>query len=33
MSVAQYYETMEYGPAPEADGEARAWLKTHGAVF
>ena len=33
MSVAQYYETMEYGPAPEADGEARAWLKKHGAVF
>ena len=33
MSVAQYYETMEYGPAPEADGEARTWLKTHGAVF
>ena len=33
MSVAQYYETMEYGPAPEADGEARAWLKQHGAVF
>jgi len=33
MSVAHYYETMEYGPAPEADGEARAWLKKHGAVF
>ncbi|MBR1222398.1 aldehyde dehydrogenase family protein [Bradyrhizobium sp. U87765 SZCCT0131] len=33
MSVAHYYETMDYGPAPEADGEARAWLKTHGAVF
>ncbi|WP_407147205.1 aldehyde dehydrogenase family protein [Bradyrhizobium sp. ORS 86] len=33
MSVAHYYETMEYGPAPEADGEARAWLKQHGAVF
>ena len=24
---------MEYGPAPEADGEARAWLKKHDAVF
>ncbi|MGH6682289.1 MAG: aldehyde dehydrogenase family protein, partial [Bradyrhizobium sp.] len=24
---------MDYGPAPEADGEARAWLKRHGAVF
>jgi aldehyde dehydrogenase (NAD+) len=33
MSVAQYYETMEYGPAPEADGEARAWLRKHDAVF
>ncbi|OKO84460.1 aldehyde dehydrogenase [Bradyrhizobium sp. NAS80.1] len=33
MSVAHYYETMDYGPAPEADGEVRAWLKKHGAVF
>jgi aldehyde dehydrogenase (NAD+) len=33
MSVAQYYETMDYGPAPEADGEARAWLKRHDAIF
>ncbi|MEW6641913.1 MAG: aldehyde dehydrogenase family protein [Pseudomonadota bacterium] len=33
MSVAHYYETMDYGPAPEADGEARAWLKRHDAVF
>lgn len=33
MNVAHYYETMEYGPAPEADGEARAWLKKHDAVF
>jgi hypothetical protein len=22
---------MEYGPAPKVDGEARAWLKKHGA--
>jgi aldehyde dehydrogenase (NAD+) len=33
MSVVHYYDTMEYGPAPEADGEARGWLKKHGAVF
>jgi aldehyde dehydrogenase (NAD+) len=33
MSVAHYYETMDYGPAPEGDGEARAWLKRHGATF
>src|SRR5262249_51270591 len=33
MSVAHYYETMDYGPAPEADGEARAWLKRHEATL
>jgi aldehyde dehydrogenase (NAD+) len=33
MSVAHYYETMEYGPAPEAEGEARAWLNRHGEEF
>src|SRR5262245_22119951 len=33
MSVAQYYETMDYGPAPEADGEARAWLKRYEESF
>ncbi|ERF86447.1 aldehyde dehydrogenase family protein [Bradyrhizobium viridifuturi] len=33
MSVANYFETMEYGPAPEADGEARAWLARHDATF
>ena len=33
MSVAHYFETMDYGPAPEADGEARAWLKRHDATF
>ena len=33
MSVADYFETMEYGPALEADGEARAWLTRHGATF
>ncbi len=31
MSVATFFDSMEYGPAPEADGEARAWLKRHGA--
>src|SRR5882672_10578789 len=29
MSVAEIFETMDYGPAPESDGPARAWLKTH----
>ncbi len=33
MSVANYFETMDYGPAPEADGEARAWLARHDATF
>ena len=33
MSVANYFETLDYGPAPEADGEARAWLARHGATF
>ena len=29
MSVAHYFDTMDYGPAPESDGEARAWLTKH----
>jgi aldehyde dehydrogenase (NAD+) len=30
MSVASVFETMEYGPAPEAAGPAQAWLDAHG---
>jgi aldehyde dehydrogenase (NAD+) len=33
MSVARYFDEMSYGPAPEADTEARAWLKRHDATF
>jgi aldehyde dehydrogenase (NAD+) len=33
MSVADYFDTMDYGPAPEADGDARAWIAKHGAAF
>ena len=33
MSVAEYFETMDYGPAPEADAEARAWLDAHKATL
>ena len=33
MSVAHYFKTMDYGTAPEADAEARAWLKTHAKGF
>ena len=33
MSVASIFETMEYGPAPEASGPAEAWLDGHGRQF
>ncbi|MEM6758124.1 MAG: aldehyde dehydrogenase family protein [Pseudomonadota bacterium] len=33
MTVKEIFETMEYGPAPEASGEAQAWLDRHGATF
>ena len=33
MSVARYFDEMNYGPAPEADTEVRAWLKRHDAAF
>jgi aldehyde dehydrogenase (NAD+) len=33
VSVAQYFETMDYAPAPEADAEARTWLTRHEARF
>jgi aldehyde dehydrogenase (NAD+) len=33
MSVATYFDEMSYGPAPEADTEARAWLKRHNSAF
>src|SRR5207302_1708987 len=32
-SVAEIFKTMEYGPAPESDKEALAWLGKHGRVF
>ena len=32
-TVAEIFETMEYGPAPEGDGPARAWLKAHDGAF
>jgi aldehyde dehydrogenase (NAD+) len=28
-SVKEIFETMEYGPAPESDAEARKWLASH----
>ncbi|THK39102.1 aldehyde dehydrogenase family protein [Ensifer sp. MPMI2T] len=33
MSVARYFDEMSYGPAPEADTEARAWLARHNSLF
>lgn len=33
MTVASIFETMEYGPAPEAKGAAEAWLDGHGRLF
>ena len=33
MSVAEIFETMEYGPAPEAAGPALAWLDRHDRTF
>ncbi len=32
-TVADIFETMEYGPAPESDKEALAWLAGHGQTF
>ncbi|MEX3965712.1 aldehyde dehydrogenase family protein [Paraburkholderia sp. EG286B] len=33
MSVAEYFRTMDYGPAPEDDQPVRAWLAQHEAAF
>ncbi|MDR5856612.1 aldehyde dehydrogenase family protein [Caballeronia sp. LZ062] len=33
MSVAEYFSSMEYGPAPEDDRAVRAWLEQHGGRF
>ncbi|MEP6691702.1 MAG: aldehyde dehydrogenase family protein [Gemmatimonadaceae bacterium] len=32
-TVAQIFETMEYGPAPESDNVVREWLTRHGGGF
>src|SRR3954469_25464664 len=32
-SVAQILKTMEYGPAPESDSAAQAWLAKHNRSF
>ena len=32
-TVAEIFETMEYGPAPESEKEAHAWLESYGRRF
>ncbi|WP_116134279.1 aldehyde dehydrogenase family protein [Tropicimonas sp. IMCC34043] len=31
--IATIFETLEYGPAPESDAEAQAWLASHNRAF
>jgi aldehyde dehydrogenase (NAD+) len=33
MNIATLFETLDYGPAPEAENEARVWLKRHDGRF
>ena len=33
MSIAEIFDSMEYGPAPESNKEATEWLTTNGAAF
>ncbi|MBK1669922.1 aldehyde dehydrogenase [Rhodovibrio sodomensis] len=33
MTVADYFDTMDYAPAPESDGDADAWLQGHADGF
>ncbi|HLU82901.1 MAG TPA: aldehyde dehydrogenase family protein [Trueperaceae bacterium] len=33
MSIREIFETLDYGPAPEADEVAQAWLDRHGRRF
>ena len=33
MSVAEYFSSMDYGPAPEDDSAARRWLEDHSEGF
>jgi len=32
-SVAEIFDSMDYGPAPEGDGPARKWIADHGGKF
>ncbi len=33
MSIKDIFESMDYGTAPESEGEAQAWLEKHGRAF
>ncbi|MGP1355359.1 aldehyde dehydrogenase family protein [Roseicyclus sp.] len=33
MTTREIFDTMDYGPAPESDAEARAWIATRGPAF
>ncbi len=33
MNIPEIFETMDYGPAPESDKEARAWIAKHDGRF
>lgn len=33
MSVKEIYKTLDYGPAPESDAQAKAWLASHKKKF
>ena len=33
MTIKEIFDRMEYGPAPEGNAEAKAWLAKHGASF
>ncbi|PLL10894.1 aldehyde dehydrogenase [Tabrizicola sp. TH137] len=33
MTIKEIFDRMDYGPAPEGNAEAKAWLARHGATF
>src|SRR6056297_343625 len=33
MTIPEIFDRMDYGPAPESDAEAKAWLDSHGRAF
>ena len=33
MTIKEIFDAMSYGPAPESNAEAKAWLAKHAATF